>query len=333
MGRLTTASFLTWACALVAILLAISTTEANQSADLAIKVAKLNEKASKARGIIELDSAAFEEVLAMPRNYSMVILFTALSPEFQCAPCKNFDPEYKLTAAGWSKLPVKSQLYFGVLDFKVGQAVFQKFNMNSAPSVLYFPATGAISSTPPFDRYDFAKSGFQAEPFASWLSAKAQVQLKVQRPFDFLAFAVKAIGFSCLFALGHILYGRAGKVMRSKYLWAALSLFTIFVMISGHMWNQIRHPPYTMTGRDGRPGFIAAGFQNQFGLETQVVAVMYAVLCGAVISLISSVPRIEDPAKQRLAIWLWLTLFGIMYSVLLHVFRLKNPAYPYRLLF
>ncbi|KAF9956270.1 oligosaccharyl transferase subunit ost3/OST6 [Mortierella alpina] len=274
MGTRTTTSFLTWACALLAILLAISATQANPSAQLDIKVANLNAKAAKARGIIELDSAAFKEVLALPRNYSMVVLFTALSPEFQCAPCKNFDPEYRLTAAGWSKLPVKSQLYFGVLDFKVGQAVFQEFNMNSAPSVLYFPATGAVSSTPPFDRYDFAKSGFQAEPFASWLSSRAGVQLNVQRPFDFMAFALKAIGFSGVFALGHILYGRAGKVMRSKYLWAALSLFTIFVMISGHMWNQIRHPPYTMTGRDGRPGFIAAGFQNQFGLETQIVAVI-----------------------------------------------------------
>lgn len=39
------------------------------------------------------------------------------------------------------------------------------------------------------------------------------------------------------------------------------------------MWNQIRHPPYSMPSRDGRPGFIAPGFQNQFGLETQIVAI------------------------------------------------------------
>lgn len=88
MGKLTTISFLTWACALVAILSAISVTKANPSKDLPTKVTELNAKAAKARGIIELDSAAFEDVLALPRNYSMVVLFTALSPEFQCAPCK-----------------------------------------------------------------------------------------------------------------------------------------------------------------------------------------------------------------------------------------------------
>jgi hypothetical protein len=68
---------------------------------------------------------------------------------------RNFDPEYKLVAAGWSKLPDKSQLFFGVLDFKVGQAVFQKFGMNSAPSVLFFPPSDAISSPSSQDRYDF----------------------------------------------------------------------------------------------------------------------------------------------------------------------------------
>src|SRR5271155_4167111 len=41
---------------------------------------------------------------------------------------------------------------------------------------------------------------------------------------------------------------------------------------SGHMFNAIRHTPYISS--DGRGGFnyIAGGFQNQFGIETQIVA-------------------------------------------------------------
>ncbi|KAG0212095.1 oligosaccharyl transferase subunit ost3/OST6 [Mortierella sp. GBA30] len=374
MGRLSRSLFLTLVIALVMALFVANSSHADQSADLlATKMTKLQARAAKEKGVIELDSASFDEVMAKPRNYSIVVLFTAISPEFQCVPCKNFDPEYRLVASGWSKLPDKSQLFFGILDFKAGQAIFQRFNMNSAPAALYFPSAESFASTPSFDRYDFAKSGFQAEAFANWLGARAGVQLKVQRPFDFMAFALKVLGLTGMMGLGRILYTRAGKVIRSKYLWAALSLvsalpgsqyhcrlekleiedivirlsnsvyvlllnfgdkkFTIFIMISGHMWNQIRHPPYTMPGRDGSPGFIAAGFQNQFGLETQIVAVMYAVLCSGVISLISSVPRIENPAKQRVAVWIWMAIFGIMFSILLQFFRLKNPAYPFRLLF
>lgn len=59
-----------------------------------------------------------------------------------------------MVAAGWSKLANKSQLFFSVLDFKAGQAIFQKFGMNSAPSVLYFPASSSEASQ---DRYDFGK--------------------------------------------------------------------------------------------------------------------------------------------------------------------------------
>ncbi|KAF9924003.1 oligosaccharyl transferase subunit ost3/OST6 [Mortierella alpina] len=339
MGRYSKQLLLALVLAVIAILSASSFVvvdaqpQMNAHELLQTKVTRLQAKAAKTKGIIELDTNAFEEVMAKPRNYSMVVLFTAISPEFNCAPCLNFDPEYKLVAAGWSRLADKSQLFFGVLDFKVGQAIFQKFGMNSAPSVLFFPASDAISSQPAFDRYDFGKSGFQAETFAHWLNARASTDIRVKRPFDVFGFAVNVLGVvSVLFSI-YVLYTKAGKIFGSKYIWSAGSMFIIFVMISGHMWNQIRNPPYTVPGRDGRPGFIAQGFQNQFGLETQIVAVLYAALTGSVIALIAVVPRIENPLSQRIAVWVSMGLFAFMFSVLIQVFRVKNPGYPFTLMF
>ncbi|KAF9321219.1 oligosaccharyl transferase subunit ost3/OST6 [Podila horticola] len=297
---------------------------------LAKKVARLSAKASANKGIINLDSSAFEDVMSKPRNYSVVVLFTAISPEFNCVPCLNFDPEYKLVASGWSKLAEKSQLYFSVLDFKAGQEIFQKMGMNSAPSVLYFPATASQSTQ---DRYDFGRLGFQAEPFANWLNARAGTSIKVQRPINYMDLSIKIIGvISCLFT-GYQLITKAGKILGSKYVWSAVSMFTIFIMISGHMWNQIRNPPYTAPGRDGRPGFIAQGFQNQFGLESQIVAVLYALICGSAIVLISVVPKIENPTQQRLVVWVAMGFFGFFFSVLIKLFQVKNPGYPFTLLF
>ncbi|KAF9903127.1 oligosaccharyl transferase subunit ost3/OST6 [Linnemannia zychae] len=351
MGHFRRTFFFIAGLALLTVLIASTTTfftHAQTSDDLLVKkVSRLQAKAAMTKGVIELDSLAFEDVLAKPRNYSMVILFTAISPEFQCVPCKyaltsicftsvttlNFDPEYRLVAAGWSKIPDKSQIFFGILDFKAGQAIFQKFGMNSAPSVLYFPVTGSSASQNSFDRYDFGQSGFQAEPFADWINTRSGQHIKVERPFDFVAFSLKLMGVAGVLGLAHFLYSRGGKVIRSKYLWAAVSLFSIFIFISGHMWNQIRHPPYSMPSRDGRPGFIASGFQNQFGLETQIVAIIYAVLCGGAISLMSSIPRIDSPSKQRLGVIIWMSIITIMYSILLLFFRAKNPSYPFRLLF
>lgn len=61
-------------------------------------------------------------------------------------------------------------------------------------------------------------------------------------------------------------------VIQNRNLWAAISLIAILLFTSGHMFNHIRKVPYV--AGDGRGGisYFAGGFQNQFGLETQIVA-------------------------------------------------------------
>lgn len=70
-------------------------------------------------------------------------------------------------------------------------------------------------------------SGFQAEAFAGWLSARSGVQLKVQRPFDVVAVSLNILAVLSVLVVGHYMYNRAGKVIRSKYLWASMSLVCV----------------------------------------------------------------------------------------------------------
>ena len=45
--------------------------------------------ASKSKnGIIKLDSAMYDELLASDRDYSALVLLTALAPQFKCQPCQ-----------------------------------------------------------------------------------------------------------------------------------------------------------------------------------------------------------------------------------------------------
>lgn len=37
------------------------------------------------------------------------------------------------------------------------------------------------------------------------------------------------------------------------------------------MWNRIKSAPYVTAGEGGKVNWIAGGFQNQLGLESQVV--------------------------------------------------------------
>lgn len=61
-------------------------------------------------------------------------------------------------------------------------------------------------------------------------------------------------------------------ILQNRNIWASISLISILLFTSGHMFNHIRKVPY-VTG-DGRGGisYFVAGFQSQLGLETQIIA-------------------------------------------------------------
>lgn len=90
------------------------------------------------------------------------------------------------------------------------------------------------------------------------------------------------------------------------------------------MWNQIRTPPFIAAGPGGKPSLVAAGFQSQYGVETQIVMALYGVLAFSIYALAVHIPTIKDPARQRLALYTWLGIHLTGFGVLLALFRLKN---------
>lgn len=63
-------------------------------------------------------------------------------------------------------------------------------------------------------------------------------------------------------------------IIQNRNLWAAISLIAVLLFTSGHMFNHIRKVPYVAGDGKGGVSYFAGGFQNQFGLETQIVAAM-----------------------------------------------------------
>ena len=66
-------------------------------------------------------------------------------------------------------------------------------------------------------------------------------------------------------------------IIQNRNLWAAISLIAVLLFTSGHMFNHIRKVPYVQADGKGGVSYFAGGFQNQFGLETQIVAAMCKV--------------------------------------------------------
>jgi oligosaccharyltransferase complex subunit gamma len=122
-------------------------------------------------------------------------------------------------------------------------------------------------------------------------------------------------------------------------------LIAVLMFTSGHMYNHIRKVPYVTNDGKGGISYFAGGFQNQFGLETQIIAAICksryysglrmelmtvdGVLAFAAISLALKCPRITDPKAQQVAVLAWGGGLFIVYSFLLSIFRFKNGGYPF----
>ena len=67
-----------------------------------------------------------EYVKGTPRNYSMIVMFTALSAQRQCAICKQASEEYAIVANSYRySQSYSDNLFFAMVDFDEGPDVFQ----------------------------------------------------------------------------------------------------------------------------------------------------------------------------------------------------------------
>ncbi|ESK97005.1 dolichyl-diphosphooligosaccharide-protein glycotransferase [Moniliophthora roreri MCA 2997] len=291
--------------------------------------AKLVDLAAAGNGVIKLDSKSFDLLTSPRRNWSAAIQFTALDRRRRCAPCKEFEPSWNAVAQAWSSTSKehRDNHFFGTLDFDEAPSVFQQLGLASAPVVYVYPAAEgprqpASGKTSP-SKYDFS-TGFEAGPLAEHLSNHTPIPIPYKEPFDW---AKLITGLAGLLAFA-VTLRFISPILQSRWTWAAITVLTSLVMTGGYMFTRIRNVPYT--GADG--AWIAGGYQNQYGQEVQVVALVYGTLSFAFLMLIMIVPYQSSPSRQRLQVYLWSGVILLVYSVLVTLFRVKNRGYPFKLL-
>ncbi|GAB7352278.1 hypothetical protein MBLNU459_g2738t1 [Dothideomycetes sp. NU459] len=284
---------------------------------------------------LKLDDDSYNKLTAAPRDYAVVVLLTALEARFGCVLCHDFAPEWTLLAKSWTKgdKQAESRLVYGTLDFTNGQRTFQSLMLQTAPILLLFPPTTGPDAKPDGQplRFEFTAGVAAAEPVHAWISRHlpSSPHPPFVRPINYVKIitTVTAVLGGLTFiavAAPYVL-----PILQNRNLWAAISLIAVLLFTSGHMFNHIRKVPYVSGDGKGGLSYFAGGFQNQFGLETQIVAGMYGVLAFATISLALKVPRMADPRAQQIAVFVWGGVILVMYSFLLSVFRMKNGGYPF----
>ncbi|KAK4133987.1 OST3/OST6 family protein [Trichocladium antarcticum] len=286
---------------------------------------------------VKLRDNTYRELTGAPRDYTAAVLLTAMDARFGCQLCREFQPEWDLLSRSWTNgdKAGESRLVFGTLDFSDGRDVFMSLGLQTAPILLLFPPTvgpHAAASPEPI-RYDFTNGPQTAEQIHSWVARHLadRPHPPIKRPFNWMRWISTFVVLSGGLTASFVAWPYVLPVIQSRSVWAAITLISILLFTSGHMFNHIRNVPYVAGDGRGGVSYFASGFQNQYGLETQIVAAIYGVLALSGISLAIKVPRMTDPRAQGIAIFAWGGILFLVYSFLLSVFRGKNAGYPFSL--
>ncbi|KAL2262885.1 hypothetical protein VTK26DRAFT_9090 [Humicola hyalothermophila] len=286
---------------------------------------------------VKLSPSTYRELTSTPRDYTVAMLLTAMDPRYGCQLCREFQAEWELLSRSWiaGDKAGESRLVFGTLDFTDGRDIFMSLGLQTAPVLFLFPPTigpHATASPEPV-RYDFTNGAQVAEQVHHWLSRHLpdRPHPPIKRPINWMRWISTFILLSGGLTASYVAWPYVLPVIQSRTVWAAITLVSILLFTSGHMFNQIRNVPYV--AGDGRGGisYFAAGFQSQYGLETQIVAAIYGILALSGISLAIKVPNMTDPRAQSVAVFAWGGVLVLMYSLLLSIFRGKNAGYPFSL--
>lgn len=87
--------------------------------------------------IITLNLSKFKEfVKSPPRDYSFVIMFTAMAASRRCAICQAVNDEYQIVANSYKFSQANEKLFFGLVDFDEGSEIFQIVSSQLPPLLL-----------------------------------------------------------------------------------------------------------------------------------------------------------------------------------------------------
>jgi len=122
--------------------------------------------------------------------------------------------------------------------------------------------------------YIFVSSPIGAEQLYAWIGRHLPEGPKppLVRPFNYMRLISAITILMGAITLFTVLSPYILPIVQNRSLWAAVSLIAILLFTSGQMFNHIRKVPYVAGDGHGGISYFAGGFQNQFGMETQIIA-------------------------------------------------------------
>ena len=120
-----------------------------------------------------------------PRNYSFIVMTTALNQQRGCSICAEAHQEFKILynsyRSGNQEDFEGNKIFFGLVDYDDASEVFSLLKLSSAPGFFHFPVSSQkVHKTD--DKLDISRKGFQADAMAKWVADRTGVKINVIRP-------------------------------------------------------------------------------------------------------------------------------------------------------
>jgi len=293
------------------------------------RVARLLELAAK-RPVIRLASRPFRELVrTSPKNYSVVVMFTALQGHRGCAVCRAASEEFSLVANSYRYSQFYStKMFFAMVDFDDGSEAFESMGVVAAPVLMHFPARGRPRAV---DSMDLQRVGYSGEAIARWIYERTDINIRVFRPPNYTG----TMALLILIALvGGLVYLRRNNLefLFNQNTWSIVAMFFVLSMVSGQMWNHIRGPPFVQKSATGGVAWIHPSSQGQLVVETYLVLGLYALVAAGLVLLCEAGEEKAEPGLRRMQAVVGLVMTVVFYSLVLSIFRSKAAGYPYSLL-
>jgi len=304
----------------------VSKKKESSSLSLAERVQHLTDLSNK-RPVIRMNVAKFNEyVKGAPRNYSVIAMFTALSAQRGCSICGAANEEFTIVANSFrfNSQVYSNKLYFALVDFDEAGPIFQAMKLYTAPVFVHFPAKGKPQAQ---DKMDIQRFGVEAEAISRWIAERTDVQIRVFRPPNYsgtMALVIVSV------VVGGLLYLKRNNLefLYNRNAWGLASLFVVFCMTSGQMWNQIRGPPVVQRTQTGI-SYIHRSSQGQLVVETYIVFLLSAAITLGMILIIEAGKGKSDIRKRRVILVAGLGMFALFFGMILSIFKSKAHGYPY----
>lgn len=287
------------------------------------QIAKLANK----NGIIKLTDNNFAKIIADNSDYHVVALLTTNNIQFGCATCTKFDPEYETIFQSWinghpdfktvtnggNELEDNKPLFFVKATVENPSKIpklFSQLKIDQIPRLLAFPAGSNELNNNAIETHTFNYIPINIPPIDGEERMQDVInnmkhifhisKFDLYKPTDWSSVAINVAAVVIILGLLYKHFSSIVAFIKSRYIWSILLVTFIVFMCSGYMFTKIRNVPIANNDKDGNIIYFAVNeFQNQYGIETQIVSIIYGILIALMLFLIKVLPNLDNLGKVK----------------------------------